>query len=357
MKKYFFVVFLFTSSFCFAQQAQDPATLHATAKAFLQQGDYENAVLVLTKALQMQPNDLQITKDLLFAYYLKRDFAKALEIGKPLLEREDADVQSFQLLGLTYKAIAKDAEAEKLYKQGLKKFPNEGVLYSEYGELISNEKIDDAVKLWEKGIETDPNHSSNYYFLARHYALKGDIVWSILYAEMFLNMESFTARSTEMKNLLLQQYKKFFVSAYTPPKPSDKKNSEKRSARKAQQKAEQKFVEFTTAVAETLNKQQSQASLGITPELLTVIRTRFILDWYNTYGDSFPFRLFEHQRQLLQEGLFEAYNYWLFGPAANLKNYQTWQQYHQQDLNAFLTFIRSKVFKVPEGQQYYLATK
>ncbi len=350
MKKYLFIVFLFTAFFSSAQSEQNADTLHQTAKTFLQQGDYENAVLVLTKALQMQPNDLQITKDLLFAYYLKRDFAKAMEIGKPLVERSDADVQSFQLVGLTYKALAQDDEAEKLYKIGLKKFPNEGVLYSEYGELLANKKMDMAVKLWEKGIESDPNHSSNYYFLAKQYTFKGDMIWSVLYAEMFLNIESFTARSTEMKNLLLEQYKKFFVSGYVPPKVTNKKGIDK--------KADKKFVQFTTAVAETLNKQQSQVTLGITPESLTVIRTRFILDWYNIYGDTFPFRLFEHQRQLLQEGMFEAYNHWLFGPAANIKAYQTWQQYHQEELNTFLTFIRSKVFKIPEGQQYYyVATK
>src|SRR4051812_6181866 len=131
MKKSLFVFFVFACSFCWAQ---DVDTLRSTAKSFMQQGDYENAVLVLSKALQMQPNDLQITKDLMFSYYLKRDFAKALEIGKPLVARKDADVQSFQLLGLTYKAIAEDEEAEKLYKIGVKKFPNEGVLYSEYGE-------------------------------------------------------------------------------------------------------------------------------------------------------------------------------------------------------------------------------
>lgn len=348
MKKNFFVILVFAASFSFAQSAQNADTLHATAKTFLQQGDYENAVLVLSKALQMQPNDLEITKDLLFAYYLKRDFSKALEIGKPLVERQNADVQSFQLLGLTYKAIAQDDEADRLYKIGLKRFPNEGVLYSEYGELLANKKMDMAIKLWEKGIEVDPNHSSNYFFLAKQYALNGNIIWSLLYAEMFLNMESFTPRSTEMKNRLLEQYKKFFVSGYVPPKLSDKKNVDK--------KADKKFVQFTTAVAETLNKQQSQVSRGITPESLTVIRTRFILDWYNTYG-NFPFRLFEHQRQLLQEGMFEAYNFWLFGPAANIKTYQLWQQYHQEELNTFLTFIRSKVFKVPEGQQYYLVTK
>lgn len=335
MKKCIFVIFLFAVSSSFGQPQQDAATLHETAKTFLRQGDYENSVLVLTKALQLKPNDLQISKDLLFAYYLKRDFVKAMETGKTLVEREDADVQSFQMMGLVYKAIAEDKEAEKLYKRGLKKFPNEGILYSEYGDMIAVKESENAVKLWEDGIKADPNHSTNYYFLARHYALKSDIIWSILYAEMFLNMESFTAKSTEMKNILLDQYKKFFISVNSTTGPGQKKT-----------------LPFTTAVSEVLTKQQGQVSLGITPESLTVIRTRFILDWYDKYNEKFPFRLFEQQRQLLQEGLFEAYNYWLFGPASNLKTYQTWQQFHQEDLNTFLAFIRAKVFKVPEGQQY-----
>src|SRR3954453_12005169 len=165
MKKFLFIAFLAAMSIVHAQPAQqDPATLRETAQTFLRQGDYENAVLVLNKALEMQPNDLQLTKDLLFAYYLKRDFAKAMEIGKPLVARPEADVQSFQLLGLAYKAIAEGKEYEKLYKTGLQKFPNEGVLYSEYGELIAAKEPERAQKLFEKGIEVDRNHSSNYYF-------------------------------------------------------------------------------------------------------------------------------------------------------------------------------------------------
>ncbi len=206
--------------------------------------------------------------------------------------------------------------------------------------MIAEKEIDNAVKLWEKGIEVEPNHSSNYYHLAKHYSLKENTLWSILYAEIFLNMESFTARSTEMKNLLLQQYKKFFVSGYVaPPSPPTK-------GRKPP------TVTFTQAVAEMLKNQQSQTAYGITPESLTAIRTRFILDWYEKYGQRFPFRLFEHQKQLLQEGIFEAYNFWLFGPAANLRTYQTWEQYHKDELNTFLGFVRSKVFKIPPGQQY-----
>ncbi|MCW3082161.1 MAG: tetratricopeptide repeat protein [Segetibacter sp.] len=335
------MVLFFAVSACYAQTEQDAGKLHETAQTFLRQGDYENAILVLTKAQQMQPNSLQINKDLLFAYYLKRDFAKAMEVGRPLVARPDADAQSFQMLGLAFKSVAEDKEAEKLYKAGILKFPNEGILYSEYGDLIANKEPERAQKLWEKGIEEDPNHSSNYFFLSRQYAQKGDIVWSILYAEMFLNMESFTARTTEMKNLLLDQYKKFFISGYKPPVDADPKKKKKPT------------VMFATAVGETLNLQQAHVTYGITPETLTVIRTRFILDWYNKYGNTFPFKLFEHQRQLLQEGMFEAYNFWMFGPASNLKTYQTWQQFHQAELNSFLAFIRSKVFKIPEGQQYH----
>jgi tetratricopeptide (TPR) repeat protein len=341
MKKFLCAVLLFTASFTYAQSEQDAGKLHETAQTFLRQGDYENAILVLTKAQQMQPNNLQINKDLLFAYYVKRDFAKAMEIGRPLVARADADVQSFQMLGLAFKSVAEDKEAEKLYKTGLLKFPNEGILYSEYGDLIANKEPEKAQKLWEKGIEVDPNHSSNYFFLSRQYAQTGDHIWAILYAEMFLNMESFTARSTEMKNLLLDQYKKFFTVGYKPHVDADPKKKKKVA------------VPFSSAVAETLNMQQAQVAYGVTPETLTVIRTRFILDWYNKYAATFPFKLFEHQRQLLQEGMFEAYNFWLFGPAANLKTYQTWQQFHQAELNSFLSFIRSKVFKIPEGQQYH----
>lgn len=337
MKKHLSILFICLASASFAQPTPDAATMRVTAKTFLKQGDYPNAILILNKVLELQPNDLEASKDLLFTYYLKRDFAKALEVGKPLVERNDADVQLYQMMGLVYKSIAENKEAEKLYKKGMTIFSEAGILYSEYGDLISEKEPANALKLWEKGIEIDPNHSSNYYYATKQYAETGNTLWSILYAEVFLNMESFTPRSTEIKNILLDQYKKYFVSGFIAPPANGKKPA---------------ALTFTKAVVEILNKQKAETAYGINPETLTIIRTRFILDWFTKYASRFPFRLFEHQKQLLQEGMFEAYNFWLFGPAANLKTYQTWQQYHQTELNDFLGFVRSKVFKVPQGQQY-----
>lgn len=331
-----FIAFLFISSLALSQPAEDAETMHENGNNFLKKGDYDNAILLLNKALLAKPADMQITKDLMFAYYVKRDFSKAIEIGKPLVEREDADVQCFQMLGMTYKELAEEKESEKLYKKGIKKFPEEGILYSLYGEMIAEKQPENAIKLWEKGVEVDPNNPNDYFFLAKKYAETGNVTWSILYAETFLNMESFTARSTEIKNLLLNEYKIFFLgSANNPSQRTNVKNDP-----------------FAEAVSETFLKQKTQLGFGINPESLALVRARFILDWFNSYSTRYSFRLFEHQKQLLQEGLFEAYNFWLFGPAANLKSYQTWQQYHQTELNDFLGFIRSKVYKIAPGEQF-----
>jgi tetratricopeptide (TPR) repeat protein len=76
-------------------------------------------------------------EDQVYLEQLKRDYIKSLQLGKILIERSDAGVKTFQLVGLTYKAIADYKEAKKLYDRALLKFPNSGVLYNEYGDLYS----------------------------------------------------------------------------------------------------------------------------------------------------------------------------------------------------------------------------
>ena len=129
--------------------AQDDAkTLHETAKTFMRSGDFDNAVIVLTRALQQDKNNLELQKDLVMSYYLKRDYSKALEKVKVLVDRDDADVVCFQLAGNVYKALEEVKECDKVYKKGLKKFPKSGALYSEYGELLFAAKDYSAISQW-----------------------------------------------------------------------------------------------------------------------------------------------------------------------------------------------------------------
>src|SRR5271170_4878608 len=152
MKKIIFCFFL--SAIClFAVAQQNASTPDETAKTYIRQGDYQNAILVLNQALQNDKQNLEMLKDLAFAYYLQRDFDKSLAVAKPLVNRADADVQSFQILGMVYKAIEEKKDCEKMYRQGLRRFPNSGVLYNEYAEVIGTENGEEAIRMWEKGIE------------------------------------------------------------------------------------------------------------------------------------------------------------------------------------------------------------
>ena len=334
MRSITFFCFFFFSILSTGVIAQDAAQLHETARAFMLQHDFANAILVLNRAIQLDPKDIEIAKDLGLNYYFSKDYNKALDIYKPLLEKEEADDQCFQVAGDIYMALDQPKECEKIYKKGLKKFPSSGPLYNELGELLWAQKDFTAIRQWEKGIETDPGFSKNYFNASRFYYFTTDKVWSILYGEIFLNIEPQSASSQEIKNILLESYKKLFTDV-----DLEKNNADKNS--------------FVTAFVHTMNKESALASGGIDAESLTMIRTRFILDWYAAYGDKFPYKLFELQRQLLQEGMFDAYNQWIFSSVQNLPVYQNWTDTHAYEYNELVRFQRGRIFKIPIGQYYH----
>ena len=336
MKKYLFIFlsFLFTNVSMIAQ-SEDAKTLHENARTFMRQGDFNNAIIILTRALQMDKNNIEMQKDLAMSYYYKRDYGKALDEVKILMDRDDADVVAFQIAGNVYKALEEVKEADKVYRRGLKKFPASGALYSEYGELLWEKKDFSAIEQWETGIRVDPSYSGNYYNAARYYFYTKDKIWALIYGEIFVNMESLSDRGTAMKQLLLQAYKeKLFADADLMAGQEKNKN------------------EFAKAFLECMSKQSSLANRGITTETLTMIRTRFILEWFDKYAGRFPYKLFEYQRQLIQEGIFSAYNEWLFGTVENLATYDNWTKTHDEEYKNFIAFQKTRVFKMPSGQYY-----
>ncbi|MEI9945723.1 MAG: hypothetical protein WDN26_16080 [Chitinophagaceae bacterium] len=334
MKKLLFLLACFFITIALSAQ-DDVKTLHETAKTFMRSGDFDNAILVLNRALQKDNNSLELQKDLIMSYYLKRDYAKAVEGVKAIVNRNDADLVTFQIAGNVYKALEEVKDAEKIYKQGLKKFSKSGPLYSEYGELLWATKNYSAIDQWEKGIQVDPAYSGNYYNAALYYFFTKDKVWSLLYGEIFVNMESLSERGASMKQLLLQGYKEKLFTDVDLMKGQEKNKSE-----------------FAKTFLQSMNKQSSLVAKGVSTTTLTMIRTRFILDWYQNNATKFPFRLFDYQRQLLQEGMFEAYNEWLFGAVENLAAYDSWTKANTEKYEAFSSFQKTRVFRMPPGQYY-----
>ena len=315
---------------------QTASQMRETAMAFQRQGDYGNAVIVLNRAIEQAPGSMELLTDLAYVYYLQRDFGKAIDIIKPLTERDDAEIRTYQIAGNIYRAIAEISACERMYRRALKKYPDSGPLNAEYGEMLQARRDGAAaVAQWEKGIQLDPSFPANYYHAARYYFSNGEMLRSLIYGEIFLNMDTYSGRSAEVKELLLETYKSFYANP-TGPKLS---NLRKRTP-------------FEDAFRVALLAQSPVASMGIDVNRLIMIRTRFVLEWFNTAGGTYPHRLIDQQRQLLREGLFEAYNQWLFGAASNAVEYQMWAGTHAEDIAAFSRFQQNRVFRMPAGQYY-----
>ena len=325
---------LMLSSPLVAQQSVQQ--LRETAISFQRQQDYSNAMMVLSKALELDPKSLMLNKDVAFTYYLGGDLRRAAEWVEPLTEREDADVQVFQIAGNIYKALEEFKTCEKMYRKGLKKYPESGPLFSEFGELLwEMKRPSDAIAQWESGINLDASYSGNYYHAAKFYYAAADKARSLVYGEIFVNLESYSVRTAEIRILLLESYKRIFMA-----------NDEKHS-----------YVKPTTAFEklylDVMGRQSNLSLRGITTENLLIIRSRFVLDWFNLSEGKYPHQLFDHQQYLMREGMFEAYNQWLFGPGSDPNGFQLWINNNKEQYGKYTDYQRNKLFRMPLRQHYF----
>lgn len=308
--------------------------LQKLAREQAQRSQFDSAYNTLSKALEQKPNDVDLLKDQVYVCVLKRDFENGLRIGQMLVKQPAADEQSYQVLGMVYKNLAEYGPAEKMYKEALQKYPASGILYSEYGDMLAQDgKEKEAISVWEKGIQQDVNSNNNYYYAAKYYAANDNLLWSLLYGEIFVNIESYTPRTEEIKTLLYNGYKKLFTANTLTQINSKAKG-------------------FGKAFTDVLVKNY-QPLTADTIGSITTIRMLATADWVNT-GNSkkYPFRLFDLHRQLIDNKSFEAYNQWLFGNAADPGKYDQWKQANTAQMGQWEQLLHNVVFKIPAGQYY-----
>ncbi len=314
--------------------AQTEDSLQKVAMKQAQAGDFDASYRTLNAALKQKPNDLALLKDQAYICYLKRDFVTGLTVSQALVQRPDADEQCYQIMGNIYKELAEFKEGAKMYRSALQKFPASGVLYSEYGDLLMQDHdMKDAISTWEKGIQVDVNNNSNYYYASKYYFATNNLLWGLLYGEIFVNIESYTQRTTEIKDLLYAGYKKLFTGNTLQSTNSGSKGIAK-------------------AISDVLVKDASPIS-GDTILAISAIRTKFIVDWVNSgQAKVYPFRLFDLHRQLIESKAFDAYNVWLFGASADEKKYNAWQKQNAAQVDQWQQLLHNVVFKIPAGQYY-----
>ena len=315
MKKIFLVLLTLTLSisFTFAQTDSDKEKALEYGKEAVQimdEGKIDEAIELLKKAEALDPEHIAYPYEIAYALYSQKEYKKAAKQLEKMMAHKDVSKQHYQLLGNSYDNLNKPEEALKVYKQGLEKFPDAGSLYLEQGILeYHRENYDAAINYWEKGVAVEPDFSSNYYWLGKTFSYSDERVWSVIYGEIFMNLERNSKRTVEMSEILFNTYKESInISSDT--------SAEVNFSKVMQMDASKGFkipfqitygLTMTMSLINEISKTESKISL----KSLDYIRQNFTSNWFNQKNEKeYPNLLFDFQKQLKEKGFLESYNYW-----------------------------------------------
>lgn len=304
----------------------DVKKMQESARSYLERNDFDNAIMMYSQAIRLAPSNVVLRRDLAYTYYLSGNDKKAKEIIDPVVQSSVADEQAYQIAIVIYTKLKNSAKAKRLINEGLTKFPSSGVLYNTKGNMLQGDKKSkDALEAYNKGIKSEPEFANNYYSAAKLYYSNNNPVWALIYGEIYLNLDPFSAKTIDIKKQMIDAYRMLLSPTEGDALPDfntdDMPGADKKS--------------FTAAFKQTMQRSAPAIVSGLNTESLTMLRTRFMIAWSKDYAALFPFTLFTYQDKMLRNGIFDAYNQWLFGAADNSAAFSQWVKAHANNYTDF----------------------
>lgn len=345
MKKLFlFTVVLTITLSAFSQSDRDIA-LDKKKKAIdlMDNGSPDEAIKLLEEAKKLDPGTYIYDYEIAFAYSIKKDLKKSLEIAKELIKFKDANDQCYQMIGNLYDDTGDQKRAIKAYDEGLKKFPYSGRLFLEKGNLYwIRKKYDEALPFYEQGIKADPGLPSNYYRATLLFLNSEEEVWGMLYGEIFLNLEPNTQRTEEISKLLFDTYKSQinFISD-----SSFSVSFCKSAAINVSLNDLKHFDEFKLPFGSMIYEPTLMLSIvsekNIDLNSLNRIRENFVFNYFDKkHNVKYPNVLFDYQKTLKDSGYLEAYNYWLLS-SGDKSNFNAWKEKNEEKWKNFADWFNN----------------
>ncbi|NRA13201.1 MAG: hypothetical protein HRT57_14730 [Crocinitomicaceae bacterium] len=155
------LIFLTTLAFASFGQSDGKKAYDLGMKA-IEEMESENtsgAIKMLKKAKKLDPVNINYPYEIAFANYLAHDLKAAIKVLNGLLDRLDVNQKIYQILGNCLDMNKEPIKAIEMYDEGLRLFPNSGILYTERGNMeLIREEYSEALFYYEKGIEVQPRH-------------------------------------------------------------------------------------------------------------------------------------------------------------------------------------------------------
>lgn len=203
MKKVFSLIFVLLMGFALNAQNNFDTRMR-NAVELMDQGHYPQAISLLEGVVKDYPKVFIPRYELAYAYLLNNDGKKAYNCLKKAKNCKDKTDQWYQLMGSLEDSYLKNPDkCMKTFQDGLKEFPNSGLLYVEMGVMHQIRKeYNEAVACYLNGIERDPMFTSNYFRAANLYLASSAPVWGLMFSEMYMLLDPYSSRGSSVsKNL------------------------------------------------------------------------------------------------------------------------------------------------------------
>lgn len=178
--------------------------------ALYDKGEYTAAIEQYKKALAINNKSPLANYEMASAYFALKEYEKAMEHADLLINiNMDYMNQAYLLKGTLLDVQGKPKDAIKIYKKGLKDFPEDYLLNYNLALTCYNQKEDkDAEEALKNGLRAKPGHASSHMLLVYLMNEQGQRVKALLAAYNFLLLEPTGKRAKAIMEILDAQLRK-----------------------------------------------------------------------------------------------------------------------------------------------------
>ena len=327
--------------------ARKAITYYNHGLQLMKKSNFKGAIESFADAVDLDSTKLIYQYQLGLANFYAKNYKTTVEVMKSLIRKDAYVDRYYQILGQSYVEMREPNKAYRVYQDGLKKIPGSGALNCELGRIeYDHNNFNLAIQYWEAGILYDPNYPSNYYYAARAFSRTSERIWSVIYGEIFINLEISSARTYEISKLIYEVYKrsiyikteknKYLFFTDVPNRFNAKMMKDTLLVRK----------NFEQAYTVTGRKCLSAFKKDFNLVDLIQFRYKFVNKWYEkNFPVDFPNALFEYQRAVISANYYDCYNYWILS-RGDIMEFNLWYERNSKRYEEFLKWLTNHPLEI-----------
>ncbi len=319
-------------------------------------GEYLKSIELLEQAQELDPENYIYPYEIAYTYYVQKNYKKAIKVISKLITYRGINEDVFVLWGNSYDNLNKQKKAMEIYVQGLVKFPYSGKLYTEIGiAQLRSKKIQAALESFEKGIELNPTAPSNYYWASRVFAGSVNSGWSLIYGEIFMNLEAGSKRTTEMSemmNEIVAKRIKILNDSMVDVDLFDKEEALNEMMKNYSSDTSKRSLSFPL-IYEIMVMDAFRKETTINEKSFMRMRTKMVNMYFkNQYDKKYPNALINYQKKIIDAGFWEEYNTFII-LQSNKEKFELWLEQNKTRWDEFVDWFNVNRLNLNLGNRFY----